>query len=346
LGLICLTLGACGPPALNARLGTEIELREVTVRVTRPPTVNLYDRGVKTLGVVDFEGPAGAELARRLAAQIENTGAFRVLGPDAVGDRLMKAGLAIGWEAPGSALRWVSERTSLDAVVVGRVEVFRVEGREKEEETLTLQRTGEYGFVFTEEGKLAYRERLAYRSVPLFCRADHGAVAASYRIWDARQGEEVATLRRALSAEMSSFCYRGDVPERLKIQAQDRLLRKLFRQLNEGFLGEIVPRTESTQLAFEVLPRGTDAVLLHRNELGILYASRGQLDRAIEMWEDCLLDRPEIAAVHYNLAMVFRATGRLSLALSHLRKAIALASRPVYRASLAEMRELLAGEGA
>jgi len=156
----------------------------------------------------------------------------------------------------------------------------------------------------------------------------------------------VATTHHELTTEMSSFCYRGDVPERLKVQARDRLLQKLFLRLNEQFLDEIVPRTESARFAFEVLPAGSDAALVHRNELGIIYASRAEWRRAIEMWQDCLLDRPNLAAAHYNLAMAYRAAGRLRLSLQHLKKATALVPRPVYRSSLAEVREMVVGDGA
>jgi tetratricopeptide (TPR) repeat protein len=144
---------------------------------------------------------------------------------------------------------------------------------------------------------------------------------------------------------MSSFCYRGDVPERLKTQALNRLLEKLFLTLNEAFLEEIAPRTERAQVPFEVLSGATDASLVHRNELAILYASRGEWNRAIEMWQDSLLNRPDLTAAHYNLAMAFRAMGRLSLAEDQLKKAIALAPRPLYRNSLAELREALGSGG-
>jgi hypothetical protein len=342
--MLALLVGeGCTPSLRGVPQVKDPQLREVTVRVIRPPRVNLYDRGIETLGVVDFDGPAGTDIARRLAAQVEDNGAFRVLDPISVSERLMKAGLSVGWEAEGSLLRWVHERTALDAVVVGRVEVFRVEEGEKTKQTLALRGTGEYSFVMTEEGKLAYRERMAYHRLPLFCRLDRGTVAASYRVWDVRRGEQVATSRHELTTEMSSFCYRGDVPERLKIQALDRLLQKLFLRLNEQFLDEIVPRTERTQLAFEVLPGGSDPTLLQRNELGILYASRAEWRRAVEMWQDCLLHRPDFPAAHYNLAMAYRATGRLSLALEHLKKAVAVVPRPVYRSSLAEIRGMIAG---
>ena len=338
--LVGVASSACVPrlPAVG-----DTDVREVTVRIIRPPVVNLYDRGTETLGVLDFAGPSGAEIARRLAVQIEKTGAFRVLDPVAAGDRLMKAGLSVGWETPASGLRWVHERTAIDAVVIGRVEVFHVEARSSEKETLSLQGTGEYGFERTDQGKIAYREKMTYKRVPLFCRSDQGAVAASYRVWDLRRGEEIATRRHELSTEMSSFCFRGDVPERLKNEALNRLLEKLFLRLNDGFLDEIVPRSDRAQIAFEVVSGVGDASLVHRNELAILYASRGEWSRAVEMWQDCLLHRPDLTTARYNLAMAFRATGRLSQAADQLNKAIAIDPRPLYRDALAELRQATGG---
>jgi len=336
LGTGCATLSAPvpfgGPP-----------VREVTVRVVRPPAINLSDWGVETVGVLPAEGPGGPALSRELAGQLERGGAFRLLGPAAMEERLLKAGLALGWDATASQLRWAQERTAVDAVVVGRVEAFRVEEREDEKETLTLRGTGEYGFVRNEEGKLAYREKKAYASVPLFCRTDQGRVAAAYRIWEVRGGAEVATVRHELSAEVPSFCYRGDVPERLKDQARDRLLQRLFSRLNEQFLAEVVPRFERARVAFEVIPGGGDGALVHRNELGILSASRGEWAQALEMWRECLVDRPDLPAAHYNLAVAYRAVGRLSLAEAHLKKAIAAAPLPLYRRALQEVQDLAVG---
>ncbi len=336
-------LVGCSPGPWRADTAPDPALREVTLRVLRAPPLNLHDRGTEVLGVAPFAGTGGAALARRLAEQLDTTGAFRVLAPDALGERLLRAGVALEWDTSASALRWAHERSALDAVVVGRVEAFEVEERRAEKETLLRQPTGRKVFVLTEDGKLAYQDEMEALTVPLYCRSDFGRVAASYRVYDLRQGAPMATVRHELSTELASFCYRGDVPEHLQQQAQRQLLEKLFQRLNQQFVEEITPRLERAAAAFEVLPGGYPAALIHRNELGILKATRGEWGRAVEAWQDCLADNPDLPAAHYNLAVVYRATARFTLAEAHLLKALAQARRPLYLRALREVRALRGG---
>jgi hypothetical protein len=310
----------------------------VIVGVVRSPAVNLYDRGVKTVAIVPAAEGSDAALSRHLAVRLDQSGAFFVLHPAAVRDRLMRAGVAVGWDATASSLRWASERTGVDAVIVARVETFRIEEWEDVKESFALRGTGEYGFVRNEEGKLVFREKRALASVPLVCRADRGNVAASYRVWETRQGTEVATLRYELSADVPSFCYRGDVPAHVTNRARDRLLQRLFDQLNDQFLKAIVPRTERASVHFEVLGAGVEGALVQRNELAILSAGRGEWREAVDLWRECLVGRPAVAAIHYNLGMAYWATGRPTLAESHLQEALTAAPRPLYRRALQEVR--------
>ncbi len=339
---VLLGLAACSG-ARPSPQGPAPGVRRITVRVVRPPPVNLYDRGVAVVGVIPFSGPSGPELARRLARQLARTGAYRVVGPDAMDRRLMKAGLAVRWDETPSALRWVHDRVGVDAVIGGRVERFSVEGFERRKQTLALEPTGEYGFVWTEEGKLAYREKMAYRPVPLFCRTDWGTVGARYRVWDVRRGEVVATLYREITATVPSFCYRGDVPDRLIRQAQERLLRRLFTRLNDRFLGAVVPGHELQDLTFELADPSAPASLVRRNELGLLFAARGRWQDAIQTWESCLAEDPDLPWARYNLAMALRAVGRLTEAAEHLRQALVLVSRERYREAIRRIQALACG---
>lgn len=343
LGL-ALGLAACAAPAGSLRLAGDAPsppVREVPVRVMVPGRVNLADRGVRLVAVVPFEGPGGAEIADNLARQVGDAGPLRALTPAESLDRLMRAGLSVGWEAPPSTLAWLGQRGGVDGAVVGRVDTFAVEGQEKSEESVTLKRTGTYGFTLNEEGKVAYREKVEYAQVPLFCRTDRGTVGASYRVWSTTGDAPVLTSSQELTMEMPSFCYRGDVSDRLKREAQRRLLEKLFRELNARFLGEVMPRVEPAVLPFEVLPAGTDATLVHRNELGLVYAARGEWDRAREMWQECVAEKPQLAAAHFNLARVHQAEGRYTAAAGELAKALALKPNPLYRAALREARARL-----
>lgn len=290
------------------------------------------------MAIVPAAEGADAALSQHLAGRLDQTGAFLVLHPAAVRERLMKAGVAVGWDTPASSLRWAYERTGVDAVVVARVETFRIEEWEDVKEAFALRGTGEYGFVRNEEGKLVFREKRALASVPLVCRSDRGNVAASYRVWETRQGAEVSTLRYELSADVPSFCYRGDVPAQVTNRARDRLLQRLFDQLNEEFLGAIAPRTERASVLFEILSAGGDGALVQRNELAILSATRGDWREAVDLWRECLMGRPSLPGVHYNLAVAYRATGRLTLAETHLQEALAVAPRPLYRRALQEVR--------
>jgi hypothetical protein len=327
----------CGRLSLPGSVG-DPPVREVTVRVVRSAAVNLYDRGVRTVAIVPAAEGADAALSRHLAGRLDQTDAFFVLHPAAVRDRLMKAGVAVGWDATASSLRWAYERTGVDAVVVARVETFRIEEWEDVKESFSLRGTGEYGFVRNEEGKLVFREKRALASVPLVCRSDRGNVAASYRVWETRRGAEVATLRYELSADVPSFCYRGDVPAHVTNRARDRLLQRLLDQLNEQFLRAIVPRAERASVRFEVLGAGADGALVQRNELAILSASRGDWRGAVDLWRECLVGRAALPAIHYNLAVAYRATGRLTLAETHLQEALTAAPRPLYRRALQEVR--------
>jgi len=332
-----LILASCASQPARDEAGG-VTVRRVAARVLVPPPINLYDRDMETLGVVAFEGPSGQALAEDLAARLDETRAYRVVGPGGMAERLLRAGVSVAWDASASSLRWAGERAGVDAVVVGRVQEFHAEGWDDEKETLTLRGTGEYRFEVNDEGKLAYREKKAYQRVPLFCRTDRGTVAAAYRVLDLRRGAVVATVEHDISTELPSFCYREDVPARLINQARDRLLRRLFQRLNQGFLEDVVPRAERSELAFEVVAGVLDGGLVHRNELGILSASRGEWQQALDVWRDCLLDFPDAAPVHYNLAVVYRAMGRITRAEEHFAKAAALAPRSLYLESLREVR--------
>ena len=334
-------LWGCAGNRTQLPVALEATGRSVTVRLIKPPTINLLDRGVRTLGVMEFAGGDGPPLSWDLTAQLNNSGAFRVVDPETMAGRLMQVGLFVDWEASPSALRWVHERVAVDAVVVGRLEQFEITGRDQEKQTLSLVETGEFGFTVNEAGKLVYSEKQELRQVPLYCRTDRGTVAASYRVWDARHGELVATRRHELSTEVPSFCYRGDVPIQLQQATQERLLRRLFTRLNERFLDDILPRTVRAEVVFEPLPAGVGAVMVQRNALAILYASRSQWQRAVEVWRDCLRGRPDLAPVHYNLGLAYEATGRFTLAREHMENSLTL--RPaslLYQQAVLRLRRL------
>lgn len=335
--LAALWLAAGCAAAGPVRQAGDPPLRRITARVVRPPEVNLYDRRAEILGVIPFEGPEGEALARDLARQLARTGAFHVVGPDEMEERLMRAGLAVRWDESPNALRWVHARTGVDAVVGGRVVEFRVKGFEEEKFTWTPTPTGEFGFEQTEEGKIAYRERVEYRPVPLFCRTDLGTVGAEYRVWDLKRGEVVATLPRALTTEVPSFCYRGDVPADLIRAAQGRLLQRLFGQLNRRVLGALVPDHERREVAFEVVGLGVSRALVHANELGILHASQGRWREAVETWEECVRLAPEAPWARYNLAVALAAVGRVTEARREAREAWIRAPRPAYKRLLVEL---------
>ncbi|WP_025321087.1 tetratricopeptide repeat protein [Deferrisoma camini] len=333
-----LILGAAGCTGRSIRpTDADPPLRRVTARVVRPAPVDLYDRRLETVAVVAFEGPGGRDLARDLARRLARTGAFQVVVPDDMEERLMRAGLTVRWDESPSALRWVHERTGVDAVVGGRVVEFRVEGFEQEKQTLAPEPTGEFVFVRTEEGKLAYREKLAYRPVPLFCRTDTGTVGARYRVWDLRRGEVVATLPRKLTTQVPSFCYRGDVSADLIREAQGRLLKRLFGQLNRQVLESLVPEHERRDLFFEVVGPGVKTSLVHANELGILHASQGRWRQAIETWEECVRLAPDAAWARYNLGVALAAVGRRTEARKQFQEAWIRKRRPVYRRTAREL---------
>ncbi|MBI5014248.1 MAG: tetratricopeptide repeat protein [Deltaproteobacteria bacterium] len=340
--LLAIGVAACGGAGSSLQWPADRsspEVRPVALRVLRPAPVNLADAGIEVVAVAPFEGPGGAEIADNLARQLGTEGPLRALPPEVGRDRLMKSGVSVSWEAAGSSLRPLRERGGVDGVVVGRVEVFQVEGWEKQsEDTLTPHKTGEYGFVRNEEGKIAWREKVEYARVPLYCRTDRGTVAAVYRVWGADRPSAVATVRRELTMEMPSFCYRVDVTDRLRREAQSRLLQKLFRELNARFLQDVVPGVESVTVPFEVLPSGTEPGLVYRNELALVYVGRGEWTRAREMWTECLAERPDLAAAHYNLARLEQALGHTTAAAGLLNKALALRPNPLYRAALREVR--------
>ncbi|MDF1554400.1 MAG: tetratricopeptide repeat protein [Deferrisomatales bacterium] len=318
---------ACAPMVNTLPVTQDAMGRHITARKTLPSRVNLLDHSVETLGVLAFAGPSGGQLADDLASQVEATGAFRVVGPQALNERLMRLGLSVNWDAAPSSLLWVYERAAVDAVIVGRVEVFDVEGRENAKDTPTLVDTEEMGFVINDEGKLVYGPKQELRQIPLYCRTVMGTVAASYRSWGARSGELIATVRHELVTEIPVFCYRGDVPVELARDSQDRILRRFLNRLNKQFLEDIIPQTVRDEILFETLPGDAGGAQVQRTELAILYAERGDWKRAIEVLQDCLRDRPDLAAVHYNLAVAYGATGQVTRAREHLRKALLLAPR-------------------
>ncbi len=338
--LFGVAAAACGGPGAGTRGDGRPDpaVRAVVAPVLVPPAVNLLDRDVRVVAVIPFEGPSGADLARRLAGQFARAGMFEVLSPAQTEARLTRAGVGASWDPDPTSLRWISERAGIDAVVVGRVTTFHVDDREKEGDTFTLTPTGRFRFERNEKGKLVYREQMVYRRVPLFCRADLGTVAATYRVLDTRRGEVAATLPYRVSTEMSSFCYREDVPEALKLQARNRLLRKLFTQLNDQFLGDVVPRPALRRFWLQGKLGGAPPELVRRNELAVLLASRGEWERAIDLWRDCLDARPDLPGIHYNMAVACRALGRVTLAERHLRKALTRDDRPLYRDALRSLR--------
>ncbi len=343
--VLVLLLMACAPAIHNVPVPQDAMGRRITARKTQPSRVNLLDHSVETLGVLEFEGPSGAELADDLASQVEKAGVFRVVGPRALNERLMKLGLSVNWDASPSSLLWVYERAAVDAVVVGRVEVFEVEGRENAKDTPTLVDTEEMGFVINEEGKLVYGPKKELRQIPLYCRTVRGTVAASYRSWGARSGKLIATVRHELVTEIPVFCYRGDVPVELARESQDRILRRFLTRLNKQFLEDIIPQTVREEILFETLPGGAGGAQVQRTELAILYADRGDWKRAIEVLQDCLRDRPDLAAVHYNLAVAYAATGQVTRAKEYLRKALLLAPRDaLYQQTLRDLPVPSGGE--
>ena len=148
----------------------------------------------------------------------------------------------------------------------------------------------------------------------------------------------IATVRHELATEIPAFCYRGDLPVELERDSQERILRRFLTRLNKQFLEDIVPETAREEILFKTLPGGAGGAQVQRTELAIHYADQGDWKRAIEMLRDCLWDRPDLAAVHYNLAVAYQATGQITLAGESFKKALTLAPRdPLYRQARREL---------
>lgn len=324
----------------TSRSFSEPTVRKVTVRAVRPPPINLLDIGAGVVGVIKFQGESGLEIAERLAVHLKRLGNFQVYDPSRVQDQLNMVGIAEGFEKTQVSLRWAHENTAVDVFITGEVLEFKVTGSEIIKETFVLQGTGEEELYITEFGKLGKKERMEHRKVPLFCRTDHGSVGAAYYVWDAKSGEKIGTVNHSLSSDMPSFCYREDVPAELQVLAQERLLQRLFDRLNEEFISQITPKPMRDLYEFEVLSTSFNSSLGRRNELGILSASRGNWNQAEDVWRDLIYENPDLSAAHYNLGLVYRAMGRLTMAADELTKAFSQNPKSLYLIALEDIKHL------
>lgn len=335
-------LGSCSPairrdPSLNGLPDSTV--RKVTVRVIRPAPINLLDIGGSTLGVVQFKGPAGFEIADRLASQLAELGDFQVYDPTTMHDRLDMLGISKEFETKAVSLRWMHENTAVDVLISGEVKKFEATGYETIKDTFVLEGSGEEEFYITDFGLLSKREKMVQRKVPLFCRTDQGSVAAVYTVWDARTGSQIGEVERSLSSDMPSFCYREDVPEEVQLSARHRLLQRLFVRLNEEFISQITPEPMRDLYDFEVVSTMVDSELGRRNELGILSASRGKWQQAEDVWHELVYENPDMSAAHYNLGLVYRATARLTTASQELSKAFSLEPKPLYVIAIEDLKQ-------
>ena len=87
--------------------------------------------------------------------------------------------------------------------------------------------------------------------------------------------------------------------------------------------GQTAQAIEHYNKAIQIKPYYTDAIL----GLGDVYAGKGDIDRAIELFQKTLSLNPNADAAahaHNNLGIMYQEKGNLDKALSHLRKAVQL----------------------
>jgi len=305
----------------------------ITVDVLKPAEINLS--GVKTVAVVDFQGPvrSGSQIATYLQSYLLNTGYFDLLEREKLKRILDEQDLGLSGVVDRATAVKVGKLLGVQAMIFGEVTTYEVErdqlGVDKVEKEVG---TGRYEYISKKDKKTGKVERTKREIMETVIidrpyRIRRGSVGANFRIVKVETGQ-LAAVHSDMKTFVSDKIYR-DTGEVLPPKAQ--ILTDLSRVLCEEFVHMIAPHTVTESWYIE---SGDDRI-----KEGTKYAEAGLWPEAMEVWSAAIRENPDDPAGYYNLGLAYEVQGDLDKAEEYYGEALRLKMDNHYMAAISRIRQ-------
>jgi hypothetical protein len=292
LGLV-FALSACFPP-------------RVSTQVLIPPAFEGGRELRDGIAVLPFDGEGGGGIARDIEGvlinyRLDEVPYFNVIGQSQIATALVEYGRTNGGVLDDAAVVRVGEVLKAKGVVLGR---FSVAGRN---DSYTEDRK--------EPNKPAYKINCIKRTAQF---------SLTPRVVSVSKGRTVFT-RQYTNSATQSWCPDSKQP----LQSLSELAAPVIQYTYREFLLSIAAHYETVYLDLIETSEGIqNADALKAFKSGLEFATKGQLERACELWKQSDTLNPNHFAIVYSLGVCAEATNNLEQALDLYKRAQSLSPKP------------------
>jgi curli biogenesis system outer membrane secretion channel CsgG len=305
----------------------------VNVQVLKPAEIHLS--GIKTLAVVDFQGPqrSGSQIASTIQAFLIRKQQYNLMERNRLRQVLEEQNLGLTGVVDQNTAVQIGKILGVDAMIFGEVSTFQVEPDEEGVEKVSKQEgTGKYEWVnqkniFTGKTKKVKKEIMKTVLVDQHYKIRRGTVAINFRVVKVETGELLAVHSDSKSYDS------GKVVEgsSKSLKPRGQVLAELSREICTKF-ANMISIHEMTQQLFVEPGKGPI-------DLGRKYAENGLWPEAIETWEQAVPDLPKESSLFYNLGVAYEINGRYDDAEVMYKKAISLKQKKRYMQAISRIRK-------
>ena len=306
---------------------------KVNVQVLKPAEIHLP--GIKTLAVVDFQGPqrSGSQVASSLQALLIKKQQYSLIERNRLKQVLDEQNLGLTGVVDQNTAVQIGKVLGVDAMVFGEVTTFQIEPDEEGVEKVSKQEgTGKYEWVnqkniFTGKTKKVKKEIMKTVLVDQHYKIRRGTVAINFRVVRAETGELLAVHSDSKSYDSGKIIEGSSQ----SLPPKGQILGDLSRSICTKF-ANMISIHEATQQLFVEPGKGPI-------DLGRKYAENGLWPEAIETWEQAVPDLPEESSLFYDLGVAYEINGRYDDAEGMYKKAMSLKQKKIYMQAISRIRK-------
>lgn len=283
---VLATLAGCAGPS-------------ATITVMQQPESAMTAQ-MRRFAIAPFEGPQGAGFSAAVGQTLSEQ---RI-------DGALRYQVAQGSKS-------VVRTASADGVILGAVNSYGVNERKyTQKRSKCVQYGGKSGGVL---GDLGAKKCLRHQDVNVPCVERTAVANVSFRVFAAGSGETVLSSTKAHEAS-DSGC------EGTTVKSRDQLMNEASASVVQQIVEAIAPTQKKAARELRDSKDGLTPASAQRFELGIEFASAGDMGRACGLWEEIEQSGELSIALNYNLAICDESRGDVASALERIREAISSSS--------------------
>ena len=305
----------------------------VNVQVLKPAEIHLP--GIKTLAVVDFQGPqrSGSQVASSLQALLIKKQQYSLIERNRLKQVLDEQNLGLTGVVDQNTAVQIGKVLGVDAMVFGEVTTFQIEPDEEGVEKVSKQEgTGKYEWVnqkniFTGKTKKVKKEIMKTVLVDQHYKIRRGTVAINFRVVRVETGELLAVHSDSKSYDSGKIIEGSSQ----SLPPKGQILGDLSRSICTKF-ANMISIHEATQQLFVEPGKGPI-------DLGRKYAENGLWPEARETWKQAVQEMPNEPSLYYNLGVAFEIDGQYDEAEVMYKKAMSLKQKQRYMQAISRIRD-------